>query len=664
MMRKKRSAPSLSCLTFTCLAAVALALEISPAIAADGDLDPGFGTAGKTVTAIHGASDWDEVGQAVAFQPDGKILVSGYYWNGDDTNGYFDLFVARYCQNGTLDNGTNCGGAGFGTNGIASIRVNANEWDYAPFDTALQVLPDGKILVGGDAMPGGGTSMDIFLVRLTSSGALDTSFDSDGKVYVDIDGNGGDYFKAMARQPDGKIIVVGYRSWTSNSLFVARFNDDGSLDTSFNGDGKNYFQIGGVSTVIVCMALQADGKILVGGYTYTSDATPVVPLVLARLTNNGDLDTTFSAGDGTNGYYANDLSPGNNDSIAALALRPDGKIMAVGYKNGTSPNSDFAVFRFNGDGTLDTGFDGDSGTGNGIVITQVGAGTQDLPSEILLQSDGKFIVGGRVEYGNPVTGYDLAILRYNSNGSIDTTFGTGGGDGDGIVLTDITTHEMWGMGTITPDGRLVVVGSTGDWDTYRVDVLVARYLLGASQTSSSMPIRTETYTSLQSGNLWAQFNSGHACGSGIITVQKRLAYPGGAGTAGELPLSWDLGSDCTGEFGLNLKFCYTDQELAAASGATEANLKVYKFSGGTWTLMGGTVDTACNCVTLTNVTGLSSWTLSDPTAGAPTAVVLSHLQARSGHYEARLWSIFGPASGLAFVSLACCRRRRRARAAK
>ncbi len=645
----------ISFVLFISLLIVLLTIQIALA-ATDGvfgavGLDPSFDTDGIVTTSIQGSDptdfDYDAYGKGVAFQPDGKILVVGTYWDGNqgtppdylDIHGYFDLFLARYCQNGLLDDGVNCGSPAFGTGGITTMRVSAEF--YQSIDTAVMVLSDGKILVGGDAVPG--TNNDFFLARFTSNGVADNAFGGgDGLIYYNV--LGGDVFRGFTQLPSGKILMAGYSSSGTYYLTLLQFDQDGNLDTSFNTDGISTLQISGTSTTLNCFAAQPDGKIVIGGYL-----SPGIVLV-ARLTSNGDLDTTFSAGDGSDGYYLNDLSV-NNDGVTAIAIQPDGKILAAAYSYiAVSPdpvNSNIVLFRFNSDGSLDTDFDGDSGSGNGIVTTQVGTDTHELPSEIQLQSDGKFLVGGYV--GNEsVNLQDLTILRYTSAGLLDTTFNT-----TGIIITNITNNDFWGMGRLTPDGKLVVAGMSGyvDGVAYYYDVTVLRYMTGVTETGATAQIDTGAFTPIGNSNIWAQFNTGHTCASGVITATKTLDYPGGTGTTGELPLYWDLSTNCAGEYSLNIKYCYTDGELALGSGAAESNLELYKFSSGAWVDQNGTVDTALNCVEKDGITSLSSWTLTDPTEmGGPTAVQVQALVARTPVTISPLLYI---TAGVLVMALAC-----------
>ena len=215
--------------------------------AAPGDLDTaGFGSGfGKVITAI-GTSD-DEA-TAIALQPDGKILVAGSCFNGIT----FDFCLARYLASGTLD-------TSFNTNGKVITAVGTGH-DTA---RAIALQPDGKIVVAGHCY--NGSNDDFCLARYLASGALDTSFNTTGKVFTAI-GSSYDEARALALQPDGKIVVAGRCSNVGDYDFcLARYHSSGALDTSFNTTGKVVSIFGSSSNnEASALALQPDGKIVAG----------------------------------------------------------------------------------------------------------------------------------------------------------------------------------------------------------------------------------------------------------------------------------------------------------------------------------------------------------------------------------------------------------------
>src|SRR5438552_4831593 len=292
---------------------------------------------------------------------------------------------------------------------------------------ALAVQPDGKIIVGGtfSTLGGGGTGTTTrkHIGRLNPDGTLDLSFDPGANDIVD----------ALAIQADGKIVVGGFfttlgggGSGTSVRNHIARVNPDGTLDTSFDP---------GANAEITCLAIQADGKILVGGSFTTLGGGGTGTFVrnrIARLNSDGTLDMTFN--------------PGANDRISAIALQPDGKILVGGNFTtcggggiGTVPRS--CIARLNPDGTIDAGFDpGASGRGTEPEDSTI--------FSIVVQADGTIVVGGELTLlGGGGTGNfpRSQIGRLNLDGTIDAGFDPG------------ANNDVKGL-AVQPDGKILVVG--------------------------------------------------------------------------------------------------------------------------------------------------------------------------------------------------------------
>lgn len=283
--------------------------------------------------------------------------------------------------------------ATFGTNGgiVVSQVSTSNSNDLI---AAAAQQADGKMVYVGRS---GTFSSVSFISRTTATGALDTSFNSYGFRYISGAG-----FEAVAIQPDGKILAVG------NST-IYRFNADGSLDTSFDGDGFASIVSGGYAPYLKSIVLQADGKIVLGGFVSNGTNND---FIVARLTTSGALDTLFDF----DGIATLAVGTGNDEALM-VALQPDGKIVLAGQTN-AGTNNDFALARFNSVGALDASF----GV-NGSVVTAFGATSNDLGRAIDIQSDGKIVMVG-------TSSNKLALARYNTNGTLDTAFDT-----DGMLLT-------------------------------------------------------------------------------------------------------------------------------------------------------------------------------------------------------------------------------------
>ncbi len=405
-------------------------LTVSYGHGKDGDSDTSFGTGGKAITAI---GSGDDGAMSVAIQLDGKIVVAGTSDNGSN----YDIAVVRYNINGSLD-------TAFGSGGKVTTAIGNGD------DTAssLAIQADGKIVVAGRSY--NGSNNDIALIRYNSNGSLDTAFGTGGKVTTAI-GYGIDLAYAVAIQTDGKIVVAGGSNNASNEDFaLVRYNSNGSLDTTFGTGGKVTTAIGNGDDEASGLAIQADGKIVVvGGFKNGSNWNSV----LARYNSNGSMDTTF----GTGGKVTAAIGNGG-DFANAVAIQPDGKIVAAGYSNNGS-NDDIALLRINSNGSPDTTF----GTG-GKVLTPVSVNGNDGAFAMRLQPDGKIVVTGYSGYIENVSKQNIPVVRYNSNGSLDTAFGT-----DGKVTTAIGSGDSSGNAiAIQSDGKIIVAGESqydgSDWD--------------------------------------------------------------------------------------------------------------------------------------------------------------------------------------------------------
>src|SRR5712691_10142284 len=285
---------------------------------------------------------------------------------------------------------------------------------------------------------------------LLSAGSLDTSFDTDGIVTTPF-GTSADEARAVAVQSDGKIVVAGRATIGSNFDFaLARYNTNGTLDTSFGTGGKVTTAISSSHDEIYALAIQPDGAIVAAGRAKTNS---YYDFALARYTASGVLDTSFD----TDGKLTTAIGT-RSDEAYGVALQADGKIVAAGraYMSGY----DFAAVRYNSDGSLDTSFDTD-----GKVTTKF-VTSVDEAYAVAIQADSKIVLAGRVQNGSY---YDVALARYNTNGSLDTSFDT-----DGKVTTSIstTTDEAYAV-AVQSDAKIVVAGRTTVGSTF--DFALARY---------------------------------------------------------------------------------------------------------------------------------------------------------------------------------------------
>jgi uncharacterized delta-60 repeat protein len=308
----------------------------------------------------------------------------------------------------------------------------------------LAIQSDGKILLGGYC----NTNNDDFCIaRFNSDGTLDNSFGSNGIVIQPI-GSSDDNGDSLAIQPDGKILLGGHCYNGSNYNFcITRFNSNGTLDTSFGTKGKIIQPIGSDSDFGDSLAIQPDGKILLGGSCLNVSNSD---FCIARFNSNGTIDTTF----GSSGKVI--LPIGSDDDYEhSLAIQPDGKIL-LGGRCSIEGYYDFCIARFNSDGTLDTTFGS-----NGIVIQPIGS-RDDFGISLAIQPDGKILLGG-------YCGYNFCIARFNSDGTLDTSFGS-----SGKVIQPIGPSYDYGFSlAIQPDGKILLGGRCHNGSNY--DFCIARF---------------------------------------------------------------------------------------------------------------------------------------------------------------------------------------------
>jgi len=392
-----------------------------------GDLDTSFNTTGKVITDFSAGS---EGATGVAIQADGKIVAVGYNAQGT----VYTYAIARYNVNGALDT----------TFGVTGKIIT----DFAPgydFAATVAIQPDGKIVAAGNKATG--NTYDNSLVRYNTNGSLDTSFGNGGKVSNSV-GFTDAGIVSIKIQPDGKIVAAGIASDMNfgRDFGVTRYNSDGSLDLTFGTGGKVLIDFALSSDFPYALALQADGKIVVGGMTGLNS---VNDFGMVRLDTLGAVDISF----GTNGIVVTDF--GKPDEWATgMVIQPDGKIVMCG--NSGSPYK-FAMARYNDDGALDTTFNS-----TGTVLTAIT--THDDANAIALQTDGKIVLSGVSWNG---TNRDFSIVRYNTDGSLDSTF-----SGNGSTVTDFGNNTEKATGVaIQTDGKIVAVGNTGN------DFAMARYIV-------------------------------------------------------------------------------------------------------------------------------------------------------------------------------------------
>ena len=424
-----------------------------PLGAADGDLDPTFGTGGRVI----GENNEGVGTNSVAIQPDGKILMAGRR----------GVQLVRYNADGSLDLAFGDGGtaAGFGTVALqpdgrivtagsyesfgADARLRrhnadgsldpsfgsggeiVDDWGGTDLPQDLALLADGRIFVGGSSFNiSSGNAHAVVLARYLPDGSPDPSFGSSGRVVV-----GPFPATAFALQSDGKVLAL---SFGLTTYHLVRYLPDGSRDLSFGS--------GGVVTLsdhtLSAVAIQADGKILVGGSV--PGAFGFRDFHLSRRNAGGSLDLGFGVG----GVVNTDFESGEDD-VRALAVQADGRILAVGYAQGDEQsifNPAFALARYETDGALDASFGTNGRVRTPFDVAGLACGS-DLANAVALQADGKIIAGGVTS--NTATGEcnegSPALARYLSLGVPDS-------DGDGVPDAIDNCAEVMNPGQGDADG--------------------------------------------------------------------------------------------------------------------------------------------------------------------------------------------------------------------
>lgn len=418
--------------------------------------------------------------KAVAIQKDGKIVVAGSACGSkDSTTGKctnWDFALVRYDADGNPD-------TSFDTDGIVTTDIGGKH----NIAYSMAIDSSNRIVVAGFVGDGNGNN-DFALARYNSDGSLDPSFGTNGNgiVMTDFDGKN-DVAYALALDANDNIVVAGFSgtpsqgqayiffdsaetkeiifgtglNLTQAKFAVARYiGADGTLDPTFDTDGKVTTSIGSNISIARAIALQ-NGKIVVAGYAGGSSNSN---FALARYETGGELDNSF----GPSGAVTTIIVPEKNSGALAVAIQQDGKIVAAGNVESDPGNTDFALARYNADGSPDASF-----SAGGKTTTRLGQGGNASAYTIALQGDGKIVAVGTASNG---TDNDFAVVRYrNDNGSIDNGFGWGG-----VVLTPVRSGEDVAFAVVpqqSADGklRLIMAGRSHNATTGYFDFALVRY---------------------------------------------------------------------------------------------------------------------------------------------------------------------------------------------
>lgn len=392
---------------------------------------------------------------------------------------YFAL--ARYTSDGTLDNS-------FDTDGILTIDF----FGLTGGGNSITLQADGKIVAAGYAYGGNGHGY-FALARYKSDGTPDTSFDADGKLTNDFGSSVRG--QSVTLQADGKILVTGYIIDSFHGIPLARFNPDGTLDTSFDTDGMLTTAFYGVFEIGYSVTTQADGKILVAGVRKDYRG---LDFALARYNTDGSLDTSFD----TDGKVTTDFGSGD-DSGQSVELQADGKILVAGYATNSSGTFDFALARYNANGSLDTSFDRDGKVTVNLDKKKIGV---DQAYDLAVQADGKILVVGS-------SNGDFAMVRFNTDGSVDTSLTTAENTLDNLPTLTKSGYESV---TLDPDVQVfdTELSSTGNYSG--ATLTLSRH--GGASPQDVFSAATTWLTALTTGSFFSV---------GGVTVGRVISNTGG-----------------------------------------------------------------------------------------------------------------------------------------
>ncbi|MFL5830795.1 MAG: hypothetical protein ACJ76X_12835 [Solirubrobacteraceae bacterium] len=394
------------------MAAMACALAVLASsqaawAASAGSIDTSFGTAGYSTVTL---GTWAGAA-AVAVQGDGKIVTAGQA----EVNGENEIVATRMTPSGALD-------PSFGSAGIVTVRINGGAGVDSGAGLALQA--DGKIVIAGSGRNGTYGPLTFVAVRLTTSGSLDQSFGHGGVSNVAIGSTS--IANAVVIQPDGKIVLAGTALEAHNEFAAARLNPDGSLDHGFGTSGTTTFPnyTGGAWG----LGLQRDGKLVLAGQTDypSSQVSGAQQFMAVRLNGNGSTDTSFGGG----GVVT--VPIGGTALGYGVAVQTDGKLVLAGPAFTTTGVN--AAVRLTSSGALDPTY------GSGGIAT---VPDWNGANGIILDSAGRVLL--------PSVG--ASVLRLNTNGSADTSFGTAGN-----VMAKLGTNDAANGAALQADGKIVLAG--------------------------------------------------------------------------------------------------------------------------------------------------------------------------------------------------------------
>jgi uncharacterized delta-60 repeat protein len=404
------------------------------AVAEPGDLDSSFDGDGRVTTSFAGQGPLLSAAHDVVVQQDGRIVAAGFVTQGPESTR--DFALTRYLTDGQLD-------PTFGTGGRVITSIGPE--DDMPGGMALQA--DGKLVVVGSSFNLNPTRDDFSVVRYLPNGTLDPSFSSDGKLMTAVSATATDMARAVAIQPDGKIVAAGYaRIGTQERFALTRYLKDGQLDPAFGNGGIVTTAFGAGHATASTVAIQPDGRIVLAGQVDGDVA-------LARYLENGQLDPQFG-----NGGKKITVMFGHNGATS-ISVQDNGMIV-VGAVSASVDG--FILMRYQSFGALDHTFGS-----FGIATTPIVAGQKAIVTAVSMHAKNTIVAAGFTSTGSSSA---MALARYLPNGQLDPQFGS-----KGTVVTPFKADyaKVYGLAF----GKNNVIVAAGDASgNGSSDFAVARYL--------------------------------------------------------------------------------------------------------------------------------------------------------------------------------------------
>jgi uncharacterized delta-60 repeat protein len=504
-----------------------------------GGLDGTFNASGtRTVAFDLGGPNRDDAAD-VAIDSQGRVVVVGTV---DVGGGDTDFAVARFNADGTIDTTFN----GTGKRTIA-LNLGGTNRDAA---NAVAIDSQGRIVIVGSAQrnaPGEAEDLDFAIVRLTSTGALDASFNGTGKLIIPFNIGSGlrDIANDVAIEAGtDKVLVVGVAQFNSagdSDYAVAKLMADGTLDTTFNTTGKRTvaFDLGGTNyDEARSVAIDSNGRIVIAGFSSTSNGGNT-DFTAARLTSTGALDSTFGGGKRS---FSFELGGSKIDKANSVAIDPvDGAIYLGGFVQVTDQDYDFGIVKLRpSDGSLDTEF---NSTGRRTVAFNLGGGNGDFGQAVAVDPVSRRVVVAGTVTRNGAGDLDFGVARLTRTGELDSSFGAGGKQllvyNNGQTFAD----TLSGL-AIDSNARIVVVGTSETPAAGSADWVVTR-LVGVDAAAP-----TSVY-SLATTGLVVSESAGQASivitRAGDLSRSELVTY-----VIGPSPGAWPtavLGVDYTGSTG-------------------------------------------------------------------------------------------------------------------